>query len=496
MSPRAGSTASGTNDDHQGGTSARAFVLGGVAYQDGDHAWAGEVFGQRRVFDYRANYTGFLLDDRRAGESPHDQRGDLLDQGYGAAMLGARAEASTLFVRGPVHGKWLAGAFARLDDAHGDARRLRDLDAAAYRTELDADTTQVDAAGYLATETHALADRLTVHAGARLESLLYQVDDHCAHKDGWFPGATQDDVNCADRDRYGVVLRANRRTAAGLGVAPRISILYRVLDWRDHGGLSATAAFGRGLRSLEAVSLSQDERAPIGKITSAELGGIMRRAGLWGHAQVRGAAFYTGVDNDLVFDEGAGHNVFAGETTRWGGTALAVVESHGLAATASATYTYAVFGDGIPPTYQYFNSDRVPGKRMPYVPPLVTRLDATYRWTPRASLTVRHGLGVTYVSPRPLPQSQESDAVFTVDASTTARYGGVEVGLSVENLLDRAYALAEYNFSSWFPAVSGTDFPTRVPTRQVSPGAPRTVLVTITLYLDQLLPHRDPKEAP
>ncbi|MCX5746362.1 MAG: TonB-dependent receptor plug domain-containing protein, partial [Proteobacteria bacterium] len=185
----------GTYDDHQGGASSRAFVIGGFGKEDHDHAWGADVFAQLRTFDYRANYTGFLLDDRRPGESPHDQRGDLLEQGYRDTMLGARGEASTKFERWPFHGKWIAGAFARMDFATGDARRLRAIDAAPYRTELDADTTQVDSAGYLAVEAHALSERLTVNAGLRAEAIMYGVDDRCAHRDGWFPGAQIDDVN-------------------------------------------------------------------------------------------------------------------------------------------------------------------------------------------------------------------------------------------------------------------------------------------------------------
>jgi outer membrane receptor protein involved in Fe transport len=198
-----------------------------------------------------------------------------------------------------------------------------------------------------------------------------------------------------------------------------------------------------------------------------------------------------------VFDEGSGKNVFAGETKRWGGLVSSTLEAGGFAANASATYTYAIFGDGIPATYQYYNSDRVPGKLVPYVPPFVGRLDGTYHWSPVAGMTIRHGIGTSYVSPRPLPQSQRSDAVFTIDASTSARWKGFELGLSAENVLDRRYNLAEYNYSSWFPAISGSQFPTRVPTRQVSPGSPRALTLTLTVYFDELLPHpHHPGEVP
>ena len=53
-------------------------------------------------------------------------------------------------------------------------------------------------------------------------------------------------------------------------------------------------------------------------------------------------------------------------------------------------------------------------------------------------------------------------------------------------MLNRRYALAEYNYASWFPAVSGEPFPTRTPERHISPGAPRSFMLTLTVYPEAL----------
>jgi len=121
------------------------------------------------------------------------------------------------------------------------------------------------------------------------------------------------------------------------------------------------------------------------------------------------------------------------------------------------------------------------------VPPIVVRADLSQGWDPLRWLHLDHGLGLSYVSPRPLPQSERSAPAFTLDLATSAKAGPVQVGVSVQNLLDSRYPLAEYNFSSWFPDTSGADFPTRVPARHVIYGAPRTFLASVTFAPESFL---------
>lgn len=472
----------GTYDPRQGGSGSRAFVTAGADGADAAGGWSIVAFGGTRGMRLLENYTGFLLDERRPGESDHDQRGDLLEQTYAARTLGVRGRAAREYSVGPVTGTYAAGAFGRYDDTESQAQRLRDQDGAPYRTELDAEVRQTDAAGWVALDATAW-ERVTLRAGGRLETFLYDLTDHCAAKDGWFAGVEQDDVNCPDQDRYGVRSRSGSRTAFGLGAAPRLSA--EVLLTPD---LSLTAAYGEGMRSMEATSLSEDESAPFGRIAAEEAGLVWRHLGERWSGQQRLIGFGTHVDHDLVFDEEEGKNVVAGETQRWGGTLDSQVFVGGFSARASVTYTYAVFGEDLPPSYSYYHSDRVPGALIPYVPPWVVRADLAQVWRPFGSVTLTHGVGVDFVSPRPLPLSEWSDPVFTVDLGTSVHWGPVEVGAEVSNLLDARFALAEYNFASYFPDSSGSSYPSRVATRQVSPGAPRAFTVSLTLRPGAPLP--------
>jgi hypothetical protein len=481
----------GTYDDRQGGSGSRAFVTAGADGSDAEGDWSILAFGSSRGMRLLENYTGFLLDDRRPGESDHDQRGDLLEQIYSARTFGLRARAVRKYEAGPIAGDLQGGAYGRFDDTSGEAYRLRDQDGVAYRTELDANTRQTNAAVWA--ELGAIGwDRVTLRLGGRLESFLYDLTDDCAGKDGWYPGIEENHVNCPEEDRYGVRLQSQSRSAFGLGAAPRLTAEVKVSE-----EVSATASYGEGIRSIEATSLSEDETAPFGRIEAEEAGVIWRHLGTKWVGVNRLIGFGTHVDSDLIFDEESGKNVVAGPTQRWGGLLDSQLIIGGFSARNSVTYTYAVFGDDLPPTYTYYHSDRVPGALIPYVPTWVVRSDLSQKWTPFKKLQLSHGIGIDYVAPRPLPQSEWSDPVFTIDAGTSASWGPVELGISVTNLLNAQYALAEYNFASSFPGTSGTDYPSRVAARQISPGAPRAFLLSLTIHpskLADVLPEKKDEE--
>jgi hypothetical protein len=463
----------GTRDTRQGGSAGQALLTAGVHGGDAEAPWSLRVSTIQRTMTLRDNFTGFLLDTRRPGESDHDQRGDLIEFLYTArtTALDARAASTRHISNGRVVTR--AGAVGRLDDATGEARRLRALDGRAYRTEQDYQLQQLNVALYGEGELDLDAG-FTARMSLRAEGFGYQLLDFCAVKDEWFPDVEEDDVNCPDEDRSGVILRDQARTSRGLGLAPRGAV-----QWKPADNHQLQLAAGRGLRSVEAQSLSDNESGPFGSLLGAEAGYTRRgTAPLNVH---RLAAFTTHVQRDLIFDEVEAVNVYGGETHRWGGMLDSEVHAGPFTERTSVTYTYAVFGDELPPSYTVYNSDRQPGMLIPYVPPWVVTSNLSWSWRQRGWLG-SVGVAGQYVSPRPLPQSQRADTVLTVDGQLMVRYGGVELGLAVFNVIGAEYALTEYNFSSWFPDVSGTPYPSRVPQRQISPGAPRNVLATLTIW--------------
>lgn len=468
-----------TPDDRQGVGAFHAWTVGRLSGSADGLDWSVTASAARRSTWIRTNFTGFLTDDRRPGESDHDQRGDLLDQRAvsSTAHIDARLRRGIGDPAGRLQWAVESGARARVDDVDALSQRLRAVDGVPYRTELDVHLQQADVG--LWAGVSAEGDGFVARVGGRAQAFAYQLLDRCAAQDIWFPDIELD-LDCPDEDRNGARSPESFRTAAGLGLAPRASV---AIDMAPGHRLLSGA--GRGFRSIEASSLSGGEDAPFGDLWSADLGWSWTTSSDTWFADHRLVGFGTVVTRDLLFDEETGANVPAGSTRRVGMTLSSEVHHGPLRAHTSITGTYAVFGPDLPPSYVRTRDDRKAGELVPYVPPILARTDLTWTWRARTT-GFRHGLAATAIGPRPLPWSTWSEPVLTLDASTEVRRGAFEVGLTVTNLLNARYASTETTFASWFPDLGDTDFPTRLPARHISPGAPRAAMLSVTLHPEVL----------
>jgi outer membrane receptor protein involved in Fe transport len=88
---------------------------------------------------------------------------------------------------------------------------------------------------------------------------------------------------------------------------------------------------------------------------------------------------------------------------------------------------------------------------------------------------------VSYVGRRPLPYGQLSDLYFLSDASLGLAWSIWNARLEGQNLFDAKYRLGEYNYASNFNKYLPE--PTLAPERSFTAGAPRTVLLTLSVTL-------------
>ncbi|QRK04422.1 TonB-dependent receptor [Archangium violaceum] len=413
------------------------------------------VMRQMRIRD---NFTGFLNDVPPIGE---DQRGDNTEQYYRGTTVGLRGRYTPGYTLLGQPQPLELGYVARFDDVLTRARRLRANGGAPYGTLFDNQVRTTNLGAYASLRLAPLS-WLTLRGGLRLDTFLFGVEDQ----------------NRPTSDRQGERIPEESIEAYGFFASPRVTAEVRLspqLTWLTSAGL--------GARSSDAAALSDAELAPYARVTAAETG-LGWRLGGEGRAhelEVRGAFFGTRVSQDLVFDETAGRNQPVGPSQRLGAfataryTLLRRLDVQGSVAWARATQPTP----GASPWKVW------EGTVIPYIPQLLGRLDASVRGDVTVAglpLGWNLALGHSAIGPKPLPLDRYSEPIFLFDVAARARWKWMELGLTVENLLDARWREAEFNYVSNF---RGPDAPASLlATRHFSAGAPRTFRGTLTVYLD------------
>lgn len=452
----------GTLDPTQGGEVTRHLVSGEL--DTGTFkllSWA-----SLRSYRLRENFTGQLLDVQRAWQSPHGQRGDGIDQSADSVDVGARASTRMRTSFRSLTQSLELGVYARHSSVDASQTRLRSRSDIAYALDYALDSRLSNLGAYADAELRPLR-WVTLRGGVRADFYQYNVLDACATGGTSVRGVALDTA-CPSADRYGYRDPATRRASGGLAIQPRATLTLG--PWH---GLSAALAIGRGARSADPVYLGNDQLLPYSPVTAYE-GGLLfeRRTPGW-QLQARGLGFYTQLGQDLIFDETQGRNALATGTSRYGALATARLSTAWVDVSAHVTWAQAVYDDT--------------GLRVPYVPELVARLDGAVQHALPAMIRGRRlvasgALGVSFIGPRPLPFNERGDAVFTVDANASLRWSYLALGLIAQNVFDARYQWSQYNYVSDF---GSRDFPTLVAARHFTAGTPRTLLLTVTLYLGE-----------
>ncbi|MDC0712821.1 TonB-dependent receptor [Stigmatella sp. ncwal1] len=416
-----------------------------------------QAFGVQRQMRIRENFTGFLNDHTPpVGES---QRGDNTEQSYTGTTLGLRGRYTPGITWWEQPQPLELGYFVRSDTVHTRSRRLRDRGGAPYLTLFDNDVRVTNLGAYASAK---LSPRpwLLLRGGARLDSFLFGVEDQ----------------NRPEEDRQGARIPSEAIEAYGFTLSPRLSVEARLTP-----RLSWLTSVGLGARSSDAAALSDAEFAPFARVTSAETGLGYTAGGETLTVEARGAVFATRVSQDFVFDEEAGRNQPVGASQRVGAFSMArLTLQERVDVQASVAWSRASLPAAGASPWKLFG-----GTVMPYIPGFLGRLDASVRgeaalWGERVGWNV--ALGHSTLGPKPLPLDRYSDPIFLFDAALRGRWKAVELGLTVENLLDARWREAEFNYVSNF---RGAEAPASLlATRHFSAGAPRTLRGTLTLYLD------------
>jgi outer membrane cobalamin receptor len=440
-----------TYDPKQGGYSSRAQLVAELrseAPSDGTSepsAWKLSPYVVLRSLALRSNFTGFLGDPRPAGGDAVQQRNDATTFGATASY---RRELSLL----SRHDALEAGVSLRTDAIEQSQHRVARLSSditddvtsggASAAPGVQAKVRATDAAAYLDATLHPIR-RVTLRGGLRADGLSYLTED------------------------TGGASAGQTRSAMGAQLSKRAT-----LDVVALPGLNAVASYGEGFRSPQARSLSNGETTPFTRVVSYEFG-LRFRQGRYLQSSL--AAYRTHLSDDLVFDQSRARNELVPGTTRTGVSAnLVALPNDWFVSSTSFTYTRAVFSES--------DAVRAAGDLLPYVPQLVVRSDLAF--TPRLGRFAEHdldshlGVAFTYLGRRPLPYSQLGHDVFLADASASLRWGPLETGLEVFNLLGARWYDGEFFYASAFSGAASM-----LPIRHVTVGAPRGWFWSFSLHV-------------
>lgn len=462
----------GTEDPNlTGNTSTRASISATYENRFKEMDVSQQFFIIDRSMHLLEDWTGFLNDVQEPTQTPHVQRGDMIDFHFDELTFGGRGFARW-------HGEALgqrqeleAGYFARIDQTTSTQYRDMAANQAPYLTDADLTSTLADVGVYV--DANLRPTRwLALRGGVRADGFVFDVLNNCAVNaqvgvDSPSNQYPQVDQPCLSQLEHGVYREPVQRSSTGDGaVMPRGTLLVGPFNHFEF-----TVSAGTGVRSVDPSYVAQGLLTPFVTIQSGDFGASYANQVGPVNLAVKSVFFDTHSGQDLLFDPSEGRSTLASGDTRegWSGSVRALGSFFDL--NANATAVKATFDD----THLL----------VPYVPDLVLRADlALFEDLPwRIDHRPIAGLvayGVSYVGRRPLPYSELSDIIFVNDASAQLRWSIFHVRLSAQNLFDSKYKLGEYNYASDFHSQQE---PTLAPERSFTAGPPRLIMLSVGMTL-------------
>lgn len=455
-----------------GNTSTRVSLSATYENRFSQFDFSQQLFAIYRSMRLLEDWTGFLMDVQQPTQSPHVQRGDMIDFHFDELTLGGRGYARWHGEAFGLRQEFEGGYFARVDQTTSTQYRDMYGTQTPYLTDADLTSTLADIGVYVDANLRPLS-WLALRGGVRADMFLFDVFNNCAVPSSVGVDEPSNvylevDQPCLSELEHGLYREPVQRSSTGDGaIMPRGTLIVGPFNHFEF-----TLSVGTGVRSVDPSYVAQGLLTPFVNIQSGDLG--VTYAGQIGSVGLvaKSVFFQTHSGQDLIFDPSEGRSTLASGSTRdgWAGSARALGSFFDIA--ANATAVKAVFDD----THLL----------VPYVPDLVVRGDAAVfhdlPWRLRGEpIRATAGYGVSYVGRRPLPYSEFSDIIFISDASVSLAWSLFDVRLAAQNLFNSKYRLGEYNYASNFnPIYSPGAPPTLAPERAFTAGAPRTLLLSLS----------------
>ena len=237
-------------------------------------------------------------------------------------------------------------------------------------------------------------------------------------------------------------IRGFRRSAFGLAWGPRTSVEVRPPPLGVHTGRI------RRRVSIAAGPTPRGTASPLrfSKVRSADFGFRFD----WGDPlRLTTGAFYTHLSDDIAFDAADGRLERIGATRRVGAAAHVVSRPlHWWVESLSITFVDAILLEPPPPSAEEPQPPFVEGQNLPFVPPVVIRVDQGLRHTFLENVggspsAVERGSAFRTCRRGRCPHGDFADPVALLDASAGLSWGPVDLDFEVFNALNSRYAAVD-----------------------------------------------------
>ncbi len=454
-----------TYDSNQGGESSR-ILLSFSSLSGSDRAYFDQnVYLGFRTMNLRANFTGYKNDVDEYGVYRDYQRGDDTEMRYTVFTGGLKGEYTYAQIAEDKI-KLKTGYNVRLDHGETSQYKLTATLGNPYAEVFDDTFTVINISGWAGSEVNFLK-RFKLEGGLRIDSFSFNVTKKSESEDLLNTTSSEPDQTVK---AYGYTL--NPRVRAGINIVK---------------GLTLTASYGHATRSVDAMSLSDNEAAPFSRSHQFETGLLYnyKEKKSFISSKTQFSYLFANIDKDITFSADSGRTVVVGPSTRHAilfnnETSLGKF----LTFLTNAGYTYGTWDTTI-------TDEHEKGDLIENVPKFIFREDIVLKGKlgnlaiKTVPVTGKFGLGFTYMPGMPLKYKETGTPYYLLNCGGSIRLWYFTLGTEMRNLLNQKYHAMEYNYASNFEGPE--TIASKIPEKHFVAGEPFYIGFSLTFHVEEFI---------
>ncbi len=455
-----------TYDQNQGGNSRRflaAFDM--FSGEKGKSEFDQLLYFGHKSMKVKENFTGFKNDVDEFGVPRPVQRGDNLELRYNVFQVGAKGKFNrygTVFNRDQL---FETGYSIRFDHGNSSQLKISSELGNPYAKVFDDGFSVGNISGFAGYNIQLL-EFLKIRSGLRTDTFLFNV---IKKSEPNAPLQEKSDNPDQSIQAYGFTL--NPRTG---------------IDVNIFKGLNAIFSYGHATRSVDAISLSDNEAAPFARSHQIE-GGFSYNYGKKGdsiYSRIQVGYVFAKIDKDMSFNPDLGRNLSVGPSVRhaflFSGR---IMFGNWFDSLTNTGYTFGYWDSTVPDSHNK-------GDLIENVPSFILKQDiAVNKQIGKLAIseipvTGRIGAGFTFMPGIPLRYQERGKPIYLLNLGGEVRLWYFTFGTEIKNLLNLKYHAAEFNYSSNFNGPESTG--SKLPQKHFVAGEPFHIFFSLTWHFEEL----------